>query len=48
MAYGYDLQKNSTLREYSTGKNNPRKGGDTLFASLSAAYSDLPEDLKGL
>ena len=28
------------------GKIIPEKGGDTLFASLSAAYSDLPEDLK--
>ena len=28
------------------GKIIPKKGGDTLFASLSAAYSDLPEDLK--
>ena len=28
------------------GKVIPEKGGDTLFASLSAAYSDLPLDLK--
>ena len=28
------------------GKVIPEKGGDTLFASLSAAYSDLPPDLK--
>ena len=28
------------------GKVIPEKGGDTLFASLSAAYSDLPADLK--
>jgi len=28
------------------GKIIPEKGGDTLFASLSAAYNDLPEDLK--
>ena len=28
------------------GKIIPEQGGDTLFASLSAAYSDLPEDLK--
>ena len=28
------------------GKIIPEKGGDTLFASLSAAYTDLPEDLK--
>jgi len=28
------------------GKIIPEKGGDTLFASLSAAYSDLPEDVK--
>ena len=28
------------------GKVIPKKGGDTLFASLSAAYSDLPLDLK--
>ena len=28
------------------GKVIPEKGGDTLFASLSAAYSDLPVDLK--
>jgi len=29
------------------GKIIPEKGGDTLFASLSAAYIDLPENLKG-
>ena len=28
------------------GKVIPEKGGDTFFASLSAAYSDLPLDLK--
>ena len=28
------------------GKVIPEKGGDTLFASLSAAYNDLPADLK--
>ena len=28
------------------GKVIPEKGGDTLFASLSAAYTDLPADLK--
>ena len=28
------------------GKVIPEKGGDTLFASLSAAYTDLPLDLK--
>ena len=29
------------------GKIIPKTGGDTLFASLSAAYNDLPDDLKG-
>ena len=28
------------------GKIIPKKGGDTLFASLSAAYNDLPNELK--
>ena len=28
------------------GKVIPKKGGDTLFASLSAAYSDLPNNMK--
>ena len=28
------------------GKVIPKKGGDTLFASLSAAFSDLPNDMK--
>ena len=28
------------------GKVIPKEGGDTLFSSLSAAYNDLPEDIK--
>ncbi len=28
------------------GKVIPKKGGDTLFASLSAAFSDLPKEMR--
>tara|TARA_Y100000590_G_scaffold333424_1_gene379273 strand:- start:5057 stop:5884 length:828 start_codon:yes stop_codon:yes gene_type:complete len=40
------FKKNPPLGSILLGKKIPEKGGDTLFASLSAAYIDLPEDLK--
>ena len=38
---------NPPLGSILIGKIIPKKGGDTLFASLAAAFDDLTDDLKG-
>ena len=40
------FKKTPPLGSILLGKIIPERGGDTLFASLSAAYNDLPEELK--
>ena len=37
---------NPPLGSILIGKIIPKKGGDTLFASLAAAFDDLTDDLK--
>ena len=40
------FKENPPLGSILIGKIIPKKGGDTLFASLSAAFDDLTDDLK--
>ncbi len=40
------FKENPPLGSILIGKIIPKKGGDTLFASLAAAFDDLTDDLK--
>ena len=40
------FKKTPPLGSILLGKVIPKKGGDTLFSSLSAAFSDLPKEMK--